>query len=297
MNVKQKGQWLEIIVKYDDLLSSYLIKSLRASKPLIQQWLQTRTIKINDVFVTNNIKVVKGTKILLHLFPEEDYGVIPTYSDIDILFEDEHLIIVNKPSGIDTHPNNKEEKDTLANHLAFYYEMYGYRHKIRHIHRLDKDTSGTLIFAKHPLAQVILDKELEQKKISRTYIALVQGRMMKSSGRIVEKIGRDRHHPTRRRVSPTGKEAITNYEAIKYLKDKDLTVVKVRLETGRTHQIRVHMSYIGHPLAGDTLYGGITKFSTRQALHGWRVILTHPIDGSTIEVIAPLPLDFEKLIN
>ena len=163
----------------------------------------------------------------------------------------------------------------------------GIKTKIRHIHRLDKDTTGVILFAKNALAGALLDRLLENRIIKRTYLALVQGRVKEKKGRIVQPIGRDRHHPTRRIVSSTGQDAITYFEVIKYYSKENLTLIKLELDTGRTHQIRVHMSFMGHPLIGDKLYGGSEARIFRPALHAVKITFVHPITNEAITCIAP----------
>jgi len=229
----------------------------------------------------------KGEKLQILIFPKEEYGLLPSAAAIDILFEDDHLLIVNKPAGIDTHPNEPNQTNTLANRVAYYFSNKGIETKVRHIHRLDKDTTGAVLFAKNDLAGAILDRLLEKREIKRTYLALVEGRLKKQRGTINEPIGRDRHHPTRRRVSVTGQEAVTNYEVLEYYSDNNTSLLKLQLQTGRTHQIRVHLSYIGHPLIGDALYGGKNVGVSRQALHAAKISLLHPITNERITCSAP----------
>ncbi|MBM7694259.1 23S rRNA pseudouridine1911/1915/1917 synthase [Peribacillus deserti] len=209
-----------------------------------------------------------------------------TYMDIQVLYEDDHVIVVNKKAGVQTHPSQPEETDSLVNGVAFYMLSNGESQFPFHIHRLDKDTTGAILFAKDRLSAAILDRDLQERKIKRTYIALVHGLIKNKKGTINEKIGKDRHHGSRRRVSPTGQDAVTHYEVIQVLPDKNQTLVKCRLDTGRTHQIRVHLSYVGHPLVGDLLYGGQPVVS-RQALHACKLEFTHPITEENIEISAP----------
>ena len=185
---------------------------------------------------------------------------------------------------MNTHPNDETDKNTLLNAAQFYLESTGENSKVQHIHRLDRDTTGAILFAKHSLAGAILDRMLEKRKIKRTYLAIVEDHLKKKNGTIHEPIGRDRHHPTKRRVSSTGQEAVTHYQVIK--QEKGSSYVKCWLKTGRTHQIRVHFSHIGHPLIGDTLYGGKPLYK-RQALHAAKLEFTHPITEEEIICYAP----------
>ncbi|WP_245850654.1 RluA family pseudouridine synthase [Paenibacillus herberti] len=166
---------------------------------------------------------------------------------------------------------------------------------VRHVHRLDDDTSGPVLYTKNDLAQQVLDAAMRDKTIGRIYWAAVQGVPRPSSGVINADIGRDRHHPSRRRVSPGGDHAVTRYQVLDAWGKAAL--VELELETGRTHQIRVHMSHAGHPLIGDALYGGSTQLLQRQALHGRRLEFRHPWSGLAIAVDCPLPTDMAQLLQ
>lgn len=290
MIAKKKGEWLELIIpkEWDGSSLEYILKEIwQVPRNLLHQYRMGQGVKVNGDVYPYSKKLQTGERFQIHLFPKEDYGVIQNFLEADILYEDDHLLIVNKPSGMDTHPNEPGQKDTLANAVAYHFLMNGIETKVRHIHRLDKDTTGAVLFAKHALAGAILDRLLEKRMIKRTYLALVHGRMKKKKGAIDEPIGRDRHHPAKRRVSPTGQTAITDYEVLEYDPKKNMTLVKLQLQTGRTHQIRVHMSHIGFPLAGDKLYGEAETRYPRQALHAAKISLPHPIFNHEIHVIAP----------
>jgi 23S rRNA pseudouridine1911/1915/1917 synthase len=169
--------------------------------------------------------------------------------------------------------------------------------RVRQVHRLDKDTSGAIIFAKHDLAHTLLNQALELRKIKRTYIAIIEGKLPQPKGKIDQPIGRDRHHATRRRVSPQGQRAITHYQVKQYVATNRLSIVSLQLDTGRTHQIRVHLSSIGHPIIGDVLYGGKKGSIGRQALHALKVSLIHPFTAEKIEVEADFPSDMLLLLK
>lgn len=198
---------------------------------------------------------------------------------IKVLYEDEHLIIVNKPYGMKTHPNQPNERDTLLNHLADYLAPNSQPHVV---HRLDKETSGAILFAKNPFVLPILGRLLEQKKIYRRYQAIVHGSIKKDLT-INKKIGRDRHDRRKRRIDPKGgKTAITHVSIAKQLPKQ--TAVFCQLETGRTHQIRVHLASIGHPLVGDPLYSNQPQ--GRLMLHAYELHLLHPFTNQEIAVQA-----------
>ncbi|MFP7319412.1 RluA family pseudouridine synthase [Bacillus spizizenii] len=298
--MKQKGRGLELLIneKQDgQWLFSVLKTALKASKPVIQDWMSHHRVKVNHESVINNVIVKKGDRVFINLQESEESSVIPEYGELDILFEDNHMLIVNKPAGIATHPNEDGQTGTLANLIAYHYQVNGEICKVRHVHRLDQDTSGAIVFAKHRLAHAILDQQLEKKTLKRTYTAIAEGQLKSKKGTIDSPIGRNRSHPTRRRVSPGGQTAVTHFKVIASNAKERLTLVELELETGRTHQIRVHMASIGHPLTGDSLYGGGSKLLNRQALHAKKVQAVHPITGEQIVAEAPFPADIENLCD
>jgi 23S rRNA pseudouridine1911/1915/1917 synthase len=283
MKTWKKGERFDLVIPDDwknVTIETILRNHWQAPKKLVHSMRMDGDIKVNGELVPWTEPLSPGDILQIRLFKEVEYDVPPTYGEIDVLFEDEHLIVVNKPAGIDTHPNHPDETETLANLVAFHHQVEGESCRVLHIHRLDRDTSGAIIFAKHPLSKAILDRLLAERQIKRTYHALVHGRLKQKKGTISEAIGRDRHHNTRRRVSPSGQDAVTHYKVMD--SRKLYTIVEVQLDTGRTHQIRVHMSHIGHPLVGDTLYGGKPIFN-RQALHAARISFPHPLTGEQIE--------------
>ncbi|MCC5802867.1 RluA family pseudouridine synthase [Rossellomorea vietnamensis] len=283
MKTRKIGERFDLVIPNDwknVTIETILRKHWQAPKKLVHSMRMDGDVKVNGELTSWTSPLSQGDILQIRLFKEVEYDVPPTYGELDVLFEDEHLIVVNKPAGIDTHPNTPDETDTLANLVAFHHQANGERCRVLHIHRLDRDTSGAIIFAKHPLSKAILDRLLAERQIKRTYHALVHGRLKQKKGTISEPIGRDRHHNTRRRVSPSGQDAVTHYKVMEVR--NPYTLIEVQLDTGRTHQIRVHMSHIGHPLAGDTLYGGKPVF-TRQALHAAQISFPHPLTGERIE--------------
>ncbi|MCY7672168.1 RluA family pseudouridine synthase [Bacillus altitudinis] len=278
-------------------LSQFLKDEVSASKPIIHFWMEHQKVRLNQKPAHHAAKVSTGDQILIDLFETEESDVTPEYGELEVLFEDEHLLVVQKPAGRPTHPNEKGQTGTLANLVAFHFQANGEEKRVRHIHRLDQDTSGTVIFAKHRLAHAVLDQMLSKKAINRTYLAIAQGLFKKKKGTIQAAIGRDKHHAVRRRVSPTGQSAKTHYEVFYLNKRLQVTAVKLRLETGRTHQIRVHLSSLGHPLAGDTLYGGKRDLINRCALHAKQVDMNHPFTGEKLTIEAPLPPDMAELMD
>ncbi|XXM74057.1 RluA family pseudouridine synthase [Lysinibacillus sphaericus] len=283
MKTMRKGSLFQLVIppNWKNVTIEHILKEeWQAPKKLIHSMRMNKDIKINGIEFPWNKPLTPGDTLELDLFKKTDYDVPGVYGDLQVLYEDDHLIVVNKPAGMDTHPNGPQDTDTLTNLIAFHFQSKGESCRVMHIHRLDRDTSGAVIFAKHPLAKAILDRLLIERKVKRTYLALVHGRLKQKKGTISEPIGRDRHHNTRRRVSSSGQKAVTHYKVLEF--HENMTLVEVVLDTGRTHQIRVHMSHIGHPLAGDTLYGGTLVFQ-RQALHAARITFPHPLTGEWIE--------------
>ncbi|CAG9609549.1 RluA family pseudouridine synthase [Pseudoneobacillus rhizosphaerae] len=286
---KRMGAWHEFLVPEEwagKTVEELFKQTWEAPKKLTHQFRMEKWVMVNHVPVNWTIPLVKGDRLMINFYENLENDVMPSYMNIEILFEDDHLLIVNKPAGIDTHPNDPGQVNTLLNGVAFYLQSKGLPTWVRHIHRLDRDTTGAILFAKHPLVGSVLDRMLEQRQIKRTYLALVHGLMKHKKGTINEPIGRDRHHATRRRVSPSGQDAITHFELINLYQKDNTSLVKCWLDTGRTHQIRVHLSHIGYPLIGDLLYGGKLEAS-RQALHAAKLEFVHPLTKELICCFAP----------
>lgn len=301
ISAKRYGQWYELTLPpdWEGFTINYIISNIwRVPKKQIHLLKMEKGVKVNGEIIDWNTSLKGKDKLQLKIFTDDDYGVIPTYHDVEILYEDDHLIVFNKPAQMDTHPNEEGQSNTLLNAAAFHMQSQGEFRKIRHVHRLDRDTTGAVLFAKHPLAGSMLDRMLEERIIKRTYVALVQGTIKAKKGIINEPIGRDRHHATRRRVSPGGQPATTYFKVIRTFPKQDLSLITCQLETGRTHQIRVHLSYTGHPLAGDLLYGGRPLFK-RQALHAAKLEFPHPFTMEKISCYAKVTDDQQlaKFLN
>ncbi|KAB2337702.1 RluA family pseudouridine synthase [Cytobacillus depressus] len=291
MKSKRYGDWFELTVplEWEGFTIDKILRNIwNAPKKQIHQMRMDKDIKVNGEFTPWNAPLKSNDKLQIKMFFEEAAGGVPAFHPLEVLYEDDHIMVLNKPAHMDTHPNDSSQTNTLLNAAAYYLQSEGEYQKVRHVHRLDRDTTGAVLFAKHSLAGSILDRMLEERLIKRTYLALVHGKIKTKKGKIEEPIGRDRHHATRRRVSASGQPAITHFQLLKTYEKENLSLIKCQLETGRTHQIRVHFSHIGHPLAGDRLYGGKPLFD-RQALHAAKLEFIHPFTLEKIICHAQLP--------
>ncbi|WP_342604351.1 RluA family pseudouridine synthase [Peribacillus sp. FSL E2-0159] len=279
---------IEVLQSWNGLTLEKLFKERwKAPKKLVHEWRMSKEVTVNGNSVTWSTILNEGDTINIPLLDQAENETIKAENlGISILYEDDLLLIANKPAGMDTHPSQPGEAHSLINGVAHHLQKTGQTCMIKHIHRLDKDTTGAVLFAKNRLIGSMLDRMLEEREIKRTYLALVEGNIKKDEGDIKEKIGRDRHHATRRRVSSTGQTAVTHFRVINRDSKKNLTLVSCTLESGRTHQIRVHFSHLNHPLAGDTLYGGKKTFH-RQALHARKIEFIHPISELKMIIEAP----------
>lgn len=250
-------------------------------KKVIHELRMQKAIRLNGEPIMWKKEYANGEIIEFDFeFSPSSYKPVPK-CEIEICYEDEHCLIVSKPKGMQTHPNDDSETDTCMNHVMAYVLENGGQYA-EHVHRLDQGTNGLLLVAKHPIAKSIFDRMIEEKSIVRTYEAEVQGHLHTPKGTINAPIGRDRHHATRRIVSPKGQRAITHYEVVQTLKSS--SIVHVTLETGRTHQIRVHMAHLGHPIVGDTLYGARKTSGGTYSLHAIKLQFFHPLLNKEIIV-------------
>ncbi|QBK26852.1 RluA family pseudouridine synthase [Ureibacillus thermophilus] len=255
-------------------VEALLREKWRLGKKLVHELRMAKAVKNADGdSVKWNEPLSKGAHLCFSLeMPKSDYAPAKQ-CNVDIRYEDQHILIVSKPKGMSTHPNDDYDKDTCMNHVMAYMKKKGLVYA-EHVHRLDQGTEGLLIVAKHPIAKSVFDRMIEEKSIVRTYEAEVQGIIKENKGTINAPIGRDRHHPTRRIVSKSGQHAVTHFQVVK--RKEHSTIVHLNLETGRTHQIRVHMAHIGHPIVGDVLYHGRKSKTGDYKLHAIQLEFEHP---------------------
>lgn len=264
-------------------IESILEKELQFSRSLIVKLKRTDgAVTLNGQSEKVIAKVTAGDVLTVNI-PEREYGsVLKTEIPLDILFEDEDIMAVNKPPAMPVHPSKNHLSDTLANGLKFYL---GENAGIHIITRLDRDTSGIVLVAKNPHSAKILTESIKKGNIQKEYIAIVNGCPKRKTGIIDAPIDRDAG--IKRKVSQNGKPALTEYKVIK---NGEFSVVRLLPKTGRTHQIRVHLSYVGHPIYGDSMYGAPQK-GERTRLHCHKISFVHPFTGNELVITAPLPED------
>ena len=239
-----------------------------------------------------------GDKVTIDIPKEEGFEKLEAISKrLIVVYEDDHFLILDKPAGVASIPS-VNHSNTMANYVKAYYIDSGYEnHQVHIVTRLDKDTSGLMLFAKHGYAHARLDKQLQKRAIEKRYLALVKGDgLLEKEGEIIAPIARDEDSIITRRVAKGGKYAHTSYKVIEQF--GNIYLVDIHLHTGRTHQIRVHFSHIGFPLLGDDLYGGsLSDGITRQALHCHTLNFYNPFNGEEIGRASPLPEDFRQVIQ
>jgi len=290
-------------LRLDQALAKLLPKYSRSR---LQEWITSHQVKLDGEFASTKQKVWGGEK--LEVFPQSHPSEQPHLAEdiaLDIVYEDDALLVINKPAGLVVHPGSGNWEGTLLNALLHHAPQLAEVPRAGIVHRLDKDTSGLLVVAKTLTAQTALVRQLEARSVHREYLALVYGEMTRA-GKIEAPVGR---HPTQRvkmAVVDSGKSAVTHYQIEK--KFPGCTLLRCKLETGRTHQIRVHMAHLKHPLVGDRTYvkgpqkcvpqlRELLVSFPRQALHATRLALEHPVSGELVEWQAPLPKDMQQLLK
>lgn len=252
----------------------------------------------NNVWAYVNEKLQCGDVLTLHLIEDvAESSIQPIFLPLSIIYEDEDLLVIDKPANMPIHPSMNHHEGTVANGLMYYFRKQGKAFTFRAINRLDRDTSGLTMVAKHLLSGGILSRQVSTKEIKRTYLAICSG-MIPEIGTIDAPIARAADSTIERCVDfEKGEWAVTHYKRIAYDHDKDLSLVELRLETGRTHQIRVHLKHIGHPIIGDFLYNPDYRFCKRQALHSASLSFTHPITKKEMHFTSPLPEDLKCIFS
>lgn len=256
-----------------------------------------KSILVNGVHYYMRQELSKGDYLQVRICETKNSEKIPpTNLPLDIIYEDEDLLVLNKPAGMPIHPSLNNYTNSMANALAYYFQSQGKPFIFRCCNRLDRDTSGLTIVSKHLVSGSILSDMTKYREVHREYLAIARGSVTPSEGTIQAPLGRKEGTIIERTVNwEHGEDAVTHYKVVKEANGHSL--VSLRLETGRTHQIRIHMKYLGYPLIGDYLYNPDMEYMTRQALHSHHMEFTHPITGEHMSFTAPLPEDMARVMQ
>lgn len=295
-----EGKRLDVYLASDDRIQS---------RSIAQDLIARQMVEINKKTTSKNHHVKEGDKIVVRIPPPDIMDVSPEPIPIDVYYEDEDLMVVSKPAGMVVHPSHGHAKGTLVNALLYHSDKLSGIGGVQRpgiIHRLDKNTSGLLIVAKNDISHTELSKRLKKREIKRYYVALVCGSWKTDGGTIDAPIGRG--FKDRKKMTIAGKacrEAVTHFKVVERF--QQYTLLEVRLDTGRTHQIRVHMAYANHPIAGDPEYGFRKHLNrqlfeegidlNRQFLHAYRLEFNHPVSGKYLEFESDLPPDLQKVLE
>ncbi len=298
-------------VRLDQLLAQKLSSFSRAR---VQKWIKCGLVRVNDLERPANYRVRAGDQLICTIPEVQPWHLAPEAIPLDILYEDHDLVVLNKPPGLTVHPGAGQRHGTLANALLHHcpnLEGIGDVQRPGLVHRLDKDTSGVMVVAKTAMAHQFLLMQFKDRHVDKRYLALVWGSLTDSQGEIKSPIGR---HPTQRHkmtvTTRGGREAATSWRRVQEYSGP-LTLLELRLHTGRTHQIRVHMTSLGHSVVGDKLYGGgekrlltlspdmreLSSLVYRQLLHAWKLRFKHPRRDEELALTAPLPEDFQTVLD
>ena len=256
-----------------------------------------KSILVNGVHYYMRQELSTGDHLQVRICETQNSEKIPpTKLPLDIIYEDEDLLVLNKPAGMPIHPSLNNYTNSIANALAYYFQSQGKPFIFRCCNRLDRDTSGLTIVTKHLVSGSILSDMTKYREVHREYLAIARGSVTPSEGTIQAPLGRKEGTIIERTVDwEHGEDAVTHYKLVKEANGHSL--VSLRLETGRTHQIRIHMKYLGYPLIGDYLYNPDMEYMTRQALHSHHMEFTHPITGEHMSFTAPLPEDMARVMQ
>lgn len=283
-------------------LDKVLVLELKdRSREFIMRLIDDKQVFVNGKNVKNSYRVKENDEVTINIPEAKNLDATPQDIPLDIVYEDDDIIVINKPRDLVVHPSNGHEDGTLVNALLAHCTNLSGINGVKRpgiVHRIDKDTTGLLVVAKNDYAHEFLAKQLEDHTLHREYIALVKGVIKEDDGKIIAPIGRDKYNRQKMAVDvKNGKPAVTHFHVLKRF--NQYTLISCVLETGRTHQIRVHMNYIGYPIEGDLVYGPKSHllFDKGQLLHAEKLILIHPKTKKKMTFSAPLPKDFQDVID
>ncbi|MDF2591903.1 MAG: pseudouridylate synthase [Clostridia bacterium] len=276
-------------------IKEFLESCCSLSSRKVKQLLKQKKILINNKTAYYDSSVRCGDRIVFDMSETHKDSTVPEEIPLDIVYEDEYYLAVNKPAGILVHPTQNHPCNTLANGVKFYFLSKGLDIPVRLANRIDMDTSGLVIIAKSGMAHSAIAEQFKVESCKKIYIAIAEGHFEPAKGTIDKPIGIDDENPIRRAIRDDGQRCITEYEVVEQYKKSAL--VRLNLITGRTHQIRVHLSSIGHPLLGDKLYNGSMECMQRQALHAYEMVFKHPYTNKEMKLQAKVPEDMQRLIE
>lgn len=291
---KQKYNYLVWSVEKEEVLKKVLIEEMGISLRMISELKSRRAVNVNGTLRFNHEPVHVGEIITVDLGENRsEYGL--EEGAVDVIYEDEDIVAVNKSPFIVVHPTGTHLTGTLLNYMESWFRQNGILEKVRFISRLDRDTSGILLIAKNRYAHHRMSQAHQDMMMQKTYVALIEGKMKRQEGEINAPIGRRENDGIKREVMEDGQTAITKYKVLK--EGEKFSLVELTPVTGRTHQLRCHMAYIGYPLIGDSLYGGNMEYMNRQALHSVTLEFFSPRKEEKIYLKAELPQDMQELVN
>lgn len=287
--------------RYDGMvLEDYVKNIMLVSARQRQKLFFSKGVYVNGISAHTKRTVKAGDMVAVRQFKDSSYGVAPEEGEVQVLYEDRDVIVLNKPAGMVVHPAGHTKSGTLANYLAYYFKSRGELVTIRAIHRLDRDTTGCVLFAKSGAVQTKLEAMLSEGKLHRCYQAVICGlgsslQAKYPEGVIDLPIGKSPLQPNRRVIAEDGQQAVTHFRILQ--EGASCSLLSLQLATGRTHQIRVHLAHCGYPVLGDRMYGRGSSLIKRQALHAAALEFVHPVTGELISVQAPQPEDFKKIVE
>ncbi len=290
---------LEYTIKENDnyqIINELLLSHFNFSTRLLTKLIKNKKIYKNGNIADTRDSIMFKDTIVVDLSSEEDNSnIVPTQMNLDIVYEDEWLLVVNKPAGIPIHPSRLHYKDSLSNGIRYYFDSIALKKKIRPVNRLDLNTSGLVIFAKCEYIQESFSKQMRDGIFQKEYLCIVENTLNKKEDSICLSIARKKGSIIERCIDKNGQLSVTHYKVLQEF--KNYSFLQCKLETGRTHQIRVHMQAISHPIIGDTLYGNYSKLIGRQALHSYKLNCIHPVTTKKLNFTAKLPKDMKALLK
>lgn len=281
---------------FNKTINEITLKEFNFSNRLLTKLINNKNILFNGIGVDTRTLITNPGNIKIDFnYDEDNSNIVATKMDLNIVYEDEWMLVINKPAGCPIHPSRLHYEDSLSNGIKYYFDSINLNKKIRPVNRLDLNTSGLVVFAKCEYIQEQFSNQMANNLFKKEYLCIVDGISKEKNGIINLPISRKQDSIIEREINSNGKDSITHYTVLNEFDNYSL--VHCKLETGRTHQIRVHMQAIGHPILGDTLYGKYSNLINRQALHSYKIQCIHPVTGKKLIFVADLPSDMKKIID